>query len=138
MIYVIEKLWHRWLSEDALPLWSTTGFDNKRNLFHERLTFDHKPIDLPALRLMVQARQISTYCRAEVDGFGPTSSIALRCLEEIEKRYWHSDGEIGWAFSLGPDNRPIDRRRDLYGHAFILYAYAWAYKVSPKRISKCS
>ncbi len=122
--------WRDWLSQDALPLWSGVGFDARRRLFHERLTFDHQPIPLPELRLMVQARQIATYCRAELDGFDTTASLALDCLHEVERRYWRSDDAKGWIFSLGPDGRPADRRRDLYGHAFILFAYAWAYRVS--------
>ena len=122
--------WRRWLSESALPLWSGVGFDAGRSLFHERLTFDHHPIALPELRLMVQARQVSTYCRAQLDGFGPTAAQALRCLHEVERRYRHADDAPGWIFSLGPDGRPADRRRDLYAHAFILFAYGWAYRVS--------
>ncbi|QHI95843.1 mannose-6-phosphate isomerase [Aristophania vespae] len=127
---MVQKNWHSWLMEEALPLWSNIGFDHKRRLFHERLTFDHKPIELPALRLMVQARQISTYCRAELDGLAKTASLALDSLQEVEKRYWGSDGEIGWVFSLAPDGQPADKSRDLYAHAFILFAYAWAYQIS--------
>lgn len=125
--------WRRWLSESALPLWSENGFDTDRSLFHERLTFDHQPIALPELRLMVQARQVSTYCRAELDGFGNTAARSLRCLHEVKRRYWRSDDAPGWIFSLGPDGRPADRRRDLYAHAFILLAHGWAYHVSQDR-----
>lgn len=122
--------WRKWLSEQALPLWSGIGFDSARRLFHERLTFDHQPIQMPALRLMVQARQVSTYCRAQLDGFSSTADQALSCLHEVQKRYWHADDAAGWIFSLAPDGRPADRRRDLYAHAFILFAHGWAYRVS--------
>ncbi|GAB6968494.1 AGE family epimerase/isomerase [Komagataeibacter kakiaceti JCM 25156] len=125
-----KDTWRAWLSEHALPLWSGIGFDAGRRLFHERLTFDRQPIPLPALRLMVQARQVSTYCRAQLDGFGSTADQALTCLHEVQNRYWHADDAAGWIFSLGPDGRPADRRRDLYAHAFILFAYGWAYRVS--------
>ncbi|MBE7620662.1 mannose-6-phosphate isomerase [Komagataeibacter sp. FXV2] len=122
--------WRLWLSQSALPLWAGIGFDSGRRLFHERLTFEHQPIELPELRLMVQARQVSTYCRAELDGFCKTAAQSLECLREVERRYRRSDGAPGWIFSLGPDGRPADRRRDLYAHAFILFAYGWAYRVS--------
>ncbi|WP_239019424.1 AGE family epimerase/isomerase [Novacetimonas pomaceti] len=125
-----QDAWRLWLSRGALPLWSGIGFDTARRLFHERLTFDRRPIHLPELRLMVQARQISTYCRAQLDGFCPTAGQALDCLHEVERRYWRSDDAPGWIFSLGPDGRPADRRRDLYAHAFILFAYGWAYRAS--------
>lgn len=119
-----------WAIEQALPLWAGNGFDNSRNLFHERLDFNGQPIALPALRLMVQARQIATYSRAALRGDHAAGDQALRCLEEVERRYHHADGASGWIFSLAPDGHPADCRRDLYAHAFILFAYAWAYRLS--------
>ncbi|WP_010508897.1 AGE family epimerase/isomerase [Komagataeibacter europaeus] len=119
-----------WAVRQALPLWSENGFDRDRTLFHERLDFNGRPIPLPALRLMVQARQIATYCRAALRGDSPAGEMALRCLAEVEHRYHRADGAAGWIFSLAPDGRPADRRRDLYAHAFILYAHAWAYRLS--------
>lgn len=119
-----------WAVRLALPLWSENGFDGRRALFHERLDFSGRPVTLPALRLMVQARQIATYCRAALRGDCPAGDMALRCLAEVERRYHRADGAAGWVFSLGPDGRPADRRRDLYAHAFILFAYAWACRLS--------
>ncbi|GAN87507.1 AGE family epimerase/isomerase [Komagataeibacter intermedius] len=119
-----------WAVRQALPLWSENGFDSQRALFHERLDFNARPLPLPALRLMVQARQIATYCRAALRGDCPAGDMALRCLAEVERRYHRADGAAGWVFSLAPDGRPADRRRDLYTHAFILFAYAWAYRLS--------
>lgn len=119
-----------WAVRQALPLWSENGFNRDRTLFHERLDFSGRPIILPALRLMVQARQIATYCRAALRGDHDAGDLALRCLAEVERRYHRADGAAGWIFSLAPDGRPADRRRDLYGHAFILYAHAWACRLS--------
>jgi mannose/cellobiose epimerase-like protein (N-acyl-D-glucosamine 2-epimerase family) len=125
-----DNAWRVWLSQSALPLWSGIGFDHTRRLFQERLTFDQQPIPLPGLRLMVQARQIATYCRAALDGLYDDSGLALDCLQEVERRYRGSDGENGWIFSLAPDGKPASVMRDLYAHAFILFAYAWAYRLS--------
>ncbi|GBR38249.1 mannose-6-phosphate isomerase [Komagataeibacter oboediens DSM 11826] len=119
-----------WAVRQALPLWSENGFDRQRALFHERLDFNGRPLPLPALRLMVQARQIATYCRAALRGDCGAGDMALRCLAEVERRYHRADGAAGWVFSLAPAGRPADRRRDLYAHAFILFAYAWAYRLS--------
>lgn len=122
--------WKNWLTRQALPLWSTAGYDRARKLYHERLTFDAAPIALPQLRLMVQARQIATFCRAALDGVFNATDDALACLHTVQSRYWHSDGQPGWIFALGPNGQPASTLRDLYAHAFILYAYAWAYKLS--------
>ncbi len=122
--------WKDWLTRLALPLWSTTGYDRTRHLYHERLTLEGAPIALPHLRLMVQARQIATYCRAALDGVFDATHEALTCLHTVRARYWQVDGQPGWVFALGPDGEPSSTLRDLYAHAFILYAHAWAYRLS--------
>lgn len=123
-------LWTTWLTRDALPLWSSTGYNPARHLYHERLTFDATPITLPHLRLMVQARQIATFCQAELDGVFSAGATALECLHTVQALYWQADGQPGWVFALGPDGQPSSTVRDLYAHAFILYAHAWAYRLS--------
>ena len=125
-----SEVWRDWLSAKALPLWSDAGFDGKRSLYHERLNWDGRPVPMSGLRLMVQARQISTYCRATLDGFYDASAQALRCLDIVEHAYHGSDGDAGWVFSLAPNGTPADSRRDLYAHAFILFAYGWAIRLT--------
>ena len=124
------RAWRSWLSRKALPLWSEAGFDQERSLYHERLEWDGHARHLPALRLMVQARQISTYCRAALDGLSNAGPRAIQCLEMVKKRYRESDGTPGWVFSISPDGTPMDRTRDLYAHAFILFAYGWAFRLT--------
>ncbi|MBB2169639.1 mannose-6-phosphate isomerase [Gluconacetobacter aggeris] len=126
----MHDTWRGWLTTQALPLWSNEGFDDRRHLYHERLTWDGAPIAMAQLRLMVQARQVATYCRAALDGLYDVSTQAIRCLDEVERLYRHCDGASGWIFSLAPDGTPADRKRDLYAHAFILFAYAWAYELT--------
>ncbi|MXV35257.1 MULTISPECIES: AGE family epimerase/isomerase [unclassified Saccharibacter] len=127
----VHSLWKNWLTTQAFPLWSGPGFDTSRQLYQERLAFDHTPITLPALRLMVQARQIATFCQASCDGLYQQADQAHHCLERVEKLYYQPDGQAGWVFSIGPDQSPVNTTRDLYGHSFILFAYAWAYKHTP-------
>ncbi|MFT8419684.1 MAG: AGE family epimerase/isomerase, partial [Acetobacter sp.] len=123
-------LWTPWLAQQALPLWSGIGYNPTRRLYHERLTFDATPIAMPHLRLMVQARQIATFCQAELDGVFNAGATALDCLHTVQARYWQADGQPGWVFALGPDDQPSSTVRDLYAHAFILFAHAWAYRLS--------
>ncbi|GBQ95024.1 mannose-6-phosphate isomerase [Gluconobacter cerinus NRIC 0229] len=106
-------------------------FNHAHGIYHERLSFEGMPVAVPELRLMVQARQIATFCRASMDGTYEASAAALMCLDRIEKLYHRADGAPGWVFSITPDLAVKDGKRDLYAHAFILYAYAWAYKVMP-------
>ncbi|MCI1243585.1 MAG: AGE family epimerase/isomerase [Acetobacter fabarum] len=122
--------WAAWLAHQALPLWSSAGYDPTRHLYHERLAFDATPLPLPHLRLMVQARQIATFCQARLDGVFNAADNALHALATVQARYWQADGQPGWVFAIGPDGRPSSTVRDLYAHAFILFAYAWAYRLS--------
>ena len=131
----IHVLWKNWLPNKALPLWSRKGYDPVRRLYYERLTYTATPVVLPELRLMVQARQIATFCRAQLDGVFYAAEDALHCLTEVERRYWRCDGQAGWIFSLAENDAPASTVRDLYAHAFILFAYAWAYRLtSDKRL----
>ncbi len=53
-----------WLQGAALPLWATSGFNERYGRFEERLDLWGRPLmDVP-LRLMVQARQIHVYSMA--------------------------------------------------------------------------
>lgn len=128
----MHSQWRNWLVGQALPLWSSAGFDSHRQLYHERLDWDAAPMPMTQLRLMVQARQIATYCRAATDGLYDRAAQALRCLDEVERLYRHCDGMPGWVFSIAPDGTPASPVRDLYAHAFILFAYAWAYRLTGK------
>lgn len=128
----IRDRWRNWLFDQALPLWSRAGFDSARTLFHERLDWQGRPIKLDALRLMVQARQIATYCRAAIDGVYDAGAQALGCLDRVETLFHRADSQPGWVFSIGTDNRPANTKRDLYAHAFILFAYGWAIRYAKR------
>ncbi|WP_018181754.1 AGE family epimerase/isomerase [Kaistia granuli] len=120
-----------WATELALPLWSGVGFDMARGLFHERLDFERNPIALPATRLMVQARQIATFSRASLAGWHSGSETVLAaCLANVERLYHRADGHPGWIFSIDPYGKPASRVRDLYAHAFIIYALAWSHRLT--------
>jgi mannose-6-phosphate isomerase len=117
-----------WAIEQALPLWSSAGLEGP--LYHERLDFDGRPAIVPARRLMVQARQIATFARADLAGWHNGSEAHHACLTTVERLYHRADDAPGWVFSIGEDGRPASPVRDLYAHAFILYALAWNYRSS--------
>ncbi len=115
----------------SLPLWATSGFDEAVGGFHERLDFHGDPIrDLPR-RLVVQARQIVVYARSSLVGwYDGGERCALLAFETARQRYRSPDGNPGWVFSIHADGRIADPTRDLYAHAFVLYALAWVYKLT--------
>jgi mannose/cellobiose epimerase-like protein (N-acyl-D-glucosamine 2-epimerase family) len=117
--------------ERALPLWASAGFDEANGCFHERLEFSGEPSRETPRRLLVQARQIVVYSRAAlIDWNASGKSLALRAFEVLEQRYLSPDENPGWIFSVTPEGSPIDKTRDLYSHAFVLYMLAWLHRLS--------
>lgn len=124
---------HAWLSKVALPFWSTVGFDGEAGLFEEKVGLDLLPIRSAPRRVMVQARQISVFGLATERGWFDGAEIALAAGRTMIERYLSADGEPGWVFSIDARNQVHDRRRDLYAHAFVLFALAHLIRLSPER-----
>lgn len=127
---MVSEQWHAWLTKKALPFWIEKGFNFKTCFFYERLLWDGVPSVVHEQRLMVQARQIVTYGRAYFDGLYDGRSYILECIQKLEEAYYHADGQKGWGFSLILEDKTLNPLRDLYGHAFILLAYGWVYKMT--------
>ena len=122
-----------WLTEKALPLWSTRGFDRERGRFHERLAFDGSPLPQPGYRVMVQARQIATFAQVTLLGWFDGAAVAERAYASMVETSCRADGREGWVFSIDAAGQPRDVTRDLYGHAFVLYALAWMHRLTGSR-----
>lgn len=125
--------WHEWLCSQALPLWSSAGYDAETGSFVERLALDGTPqADVPR-RLMTQARQIHVYATAvQNDWFPEGADLALRVGDAMIERYHAAGGAEGWAFSCTGSGGIADGTRDLYAHAFVLLALAGLIRLDPK------
>lgn len=120
----------RWFREEALPLWSGAGFDRGARRFEEQLTFEGRPVATSQMRLMVQARQIATFARAAIElGFGEVDTV-LDAYAAMKARYCSADGGDGWVFSVSRDGAVTDSSRDLYAHAFVIFAAAWMHRLT--------
>lgn len=125
----------RSMRETILPLWSDSGFTRERGLFCEQMNPAGLPVlDVP-LRSMVQARQIFVFTHAERTGvMRGAGELALGALDQLLMRY--SDGgdlRQGLAYSISPSGGIVSQSRDAYAHAFILFALASAYRLSPDK-----
>lgn len=118
----------RWLLEEALPLWAEAGYYKEQNAFAERLSLQGIAIRNQPRRLMVQARQIYSFAKAErhrwMSGAAELVSSASRSMVES---YYQSDGTAGWVMSVDSDGRVLDCTRDLYAHSFVLLGLASAF-----------
>jgi len=121
-----------WLRESALPLWASRGFDPDRGAFEEQLDFSGAAVINAPRRLMVQARQIIVYAAAALSGdYPPVAVLVSRATRAMIRDYLCADGQPGWVFSVDRSGRVVEPKRDLYAHAFVISALAWAMRLDP-------
>jgi mannose/cellobiose epimerase-like protein (N-acyl-D-glucosamine 2-epimerase family) len=116
-----------WLVDQAWPLWLEYGVDWSRRAFHEHLDLATLECRADFRRLRVAARQTYVFSKAAKFGVPRSAEAVALGLEFLRGPARLSDGGYAWRFGL--DNRPIDRTRDLYDHAFVLLAFAAAASV---------
>jgi mannose/cellobiose epimerase-like protein (N-acyl-D-glucosamine 2-epimerase family) len=118
----------RWLVDHAWPLWLEHGVDWQRGAFHEHLDPASLECHAPFRRLRVAARQTYVFSIAARYGVPRAKEAVALGLDFLQGPARLDDGGFAWRFDL--DNRPIDRTRDLYDHAFVLLAFAAAADVA--------
>jgi mannose/cellobiose epimerase-like protein (N-acyl-D-glucosamine 2-epimerase family) len=120
-----------WLFNDALPLWYDQGIDFDNWGFTERLDERGLPIDEPR-RINVQARQTYVFALAGQMGWAKrdTRRAVVHGLEAIE-HYRREDGL--YAFKLNADGSYFVEEPEVYGQAFVLFAWAHAGIVLDRR-----
>lgn len=113
-----------WMTEQALPLWATAGWDAAHGGFVERLGADGTPDRDAPRRTFVQARQIYCYAKAAQFDWHPNAKqIALDGLEKLLKLRG-ADSENGFPHLTAADGSVLDAKRDTYDLAFVLLAQA--------------
>lgn len=121
-----------WAIEQALPLWSSAGFDERWGGFHERLSYDGKPIANAPRRLMVQARQIYVYAHADLLGWWPDRDGRIaQAVDTMVSKFLRIDGKPGFVHSVTADGAIANPARDAYAYAFVLFGLAWALRRGP-------
>lgn len=119
-----------WLHGRTIPFWLTHGVDPDGGGFHEKLGPDHRPVPGAGKRVMVQARQLYVAAdHALLTGSEDARAAADDALRFMHDHCAHPDG--GWRFRVARDGSPQDDTRDLYAHAFVLFALAWHHRLDP-------
>jgi mannose/cellobiose epimerase-like protein (N-acyl-D-glucosamine 2-epimerase family) len=122
--HLIAHVRTRWLEDHAWPLWLAHGVDWKRRGFHEHLDLASLQCRAEFRRLRVAARQTYVFSKAASCGVPNAREAVMLGLGFLRGAARLGEGGFAWRFDL--DNRPIDRTRDLYDHAFVLLAFAAA------------
>jgi len=104
----------------VLPLWRGPGFDGARQLPYEALdAAGRKPLPVTRFRAMACARQLFVFSQTgDATGAAHAHTLfeALLHFEDRERG--------GWFYSVDAQRAPLDTTKDLYTHAFVVFACA--------------
>lgn len=108
-------------AERIVPLWQGPGWNAELALPFEALDAQHQPLPVQRYRAMAVARQLYLFSsRIEQPGAAERAAALFRSLQ----RHFHDAEHGGWFYSVDAAGQPLDRRKDLYTHAFIVFACA--------------
>ncbi|MND59926.1 Cellobiose 2-epimerase [compost metagenome] len=118
----------RHYTDTVLPLWRASGWNAALRLPFEALD-SASGLPLPAVRYraMACARQLFTFAHAGQPG-SADAAHAEALFASLQDYF--SDGQGGWTYSVDPAGQPLDRTRDLYTFAFVVFACAEYHKRS--------
>ncbi|MDP9526623.1 AGE family epimerase/isomerase [Pseudomonas protegens] len=111
-----------------VPLWQGPGWNPQLALPFEALDAEQRPLPPQRYRAMACARQLYLFSQLIGDAAAPFAQERAAALLRSLQRHFHDAEHGGWFYSIDADGAPLDRRKDLYTHAFILFACAhyWA------------
>jgi len=105
-----------------VPLWQGPGWNADMALPYEALDAAHQPLPPQRYRAMACARQL--YLFSSLIGVVDNAEVRAAALFRSLQRHFHDAEHGGWFYSIDPQGKPLDQRKDLYTHAFILFACA--------------
>ena len=101
-----------------LPIWRGPGFNSALQLPYEAVgAEDLAPLPIVRYRAMACARQLFVFSQTGDAAHAEQLFHALR-------RYFHDDAHGGWFYSVDAKGEPLDTTKDLYTHAFVIFACA--------------
>ncbi|TKC79918.1 N-acylglucosamine 2-epimerase [Trinickia terrae] len=101
-----------------LPIWRGPGFNSQLQLPFEAVSAEtHQPLPVTRYRAMACARQLFVFSQAgDADHAHQLFESLRRCFADTR----HG----GWFYSVDANGAPLDTTKDLYTHAFIVFACA--------------
>ncbi|MFR0674296.1 AGE family epimerase/isomerase [Enterobacterales bacterium AW_CKDN230030176-1A_HGKHYDSX7] len=109
------------LDDVLVPLWQGPGWNADMALPYEALDAEHRPLPVVRYRAMACARQLYLFSsRLGEPGAAARAATLFRSL----RTHFHDAEHGGWFYSIDAQGQPLDRRKDLYTHAFIVFACA--------------
>lgn len=107
----------------VLPAWTGAGWNPSMALAHEALEgASGLPLPDQRYRAMACARQL--YVFATMGNLPHAATLFQSLIRHF------GDGAGGWIYSIDARGAPLDTTRDLYTHAFVVFACAHYYRAS--------
>jgi len=104
-------------SDVILPMWRGPGFNAALRLPFEALDVDHRPVPPRRYRAMACARQLFVFSQAG-------DATHAHVLFDSLTRTFRDTQRGGWFYSVDEQGVPLDITKDLYTHAFVVFACA--------------
>lgn len=119
---------------ELLPYWAERGVDRRFGGFHNRLDHAGRPLAEDRKRLLVHARQLYAFSAGARLGAGFARSVADDAFAFLERRF-RDAARGGWHAAVAPSGEPLDRRKDCYALAFVVFALAHYHAASGERLA---
>ncbi|MDF3834407.1 AGE family epimerase/isomerase [Cupriavidus basilensis] len=104
-----------------LPLWTGPGWNAAMRLPYEALSgIDNGPLPVKRYRAMACARQLYIFSQCEGSG---AAAHAAQLFESLRTRFADL-AHGGFVYSIDAQGQPLDTAKDLYTHAFVVFACA--------------
>jgi len=124
--------WRRWLAEKVMPWWAATATSEGEG-YVEYLTPDGAAERGRAKTPLVTARLVYAFSHAAALGLGDAVlAAAEHGFRFLTTRCW-DQAEGGFFHELAADGAPLARAKELYDHAFGLFACAWLHRARGDR-----
>ncbi|AFV00484.1 AGE family epimerase/isomerase [Simiduia agarivorans] len=123
-----------WMVRQALPLWSSQGFDQLHGSAFEQLDASGAPDAQCPKRIRVQYRQSFVFSVAANRGWLAEAGVRVGQIQrwlDAKARHpnaQHADAMDLYVHQLTAEDQPLDNRLDTYDLAFYLLACAWRYR----------
>ncbi len=102
----------------VLPIWRGPGFNEALNLPYESVAADgRQPLPAVRYRAMACARQLYVFSQAGA------ADHAQRLFDAL-LHYFQDTRHGGWFYSVDAQGAALDTTKDLYTHAFVVFACA--------------
>lgn len=132
----LKKEFQNELTDNILNFWVKEVYDTNRQTFFGRITNDHQKFPEAPLSAVFTTRVMWTFAAAH--RLFPTAiykKMADEAFRILQEHFWDkTNGGIYW--SVFPDGRPQDTKKQFYAEAFFMYALSEYYLAFKEKKAK--